>query len=178
MSNEIDQAVQRAFEAQEERHLTDAKSEWSAAVELSRQEANSLALARALRSQGEIERKLHDPEAARLHYEEAAALYRGLSDPLALAHTIRHLGDVYRESHLPELAQCCYREALEIYGAQPEAAPLEVANAIRCMAVLKSELGERDEARKLWEQAREIYTTAGVPDGVAESSARLARLAA
>ncbi len=127
---------------------------------------------------GETERKLHEPAAARLHYEEAVTRYRGLSDPLAFAHAIRHLGDVYHESHLPELAQPCYREALDVYRAHPEGATLDVANAMRSMALLKSELGERDEARQLWEEARELYISVGVPEGIAESSARLASLSA
>ena len=145
-------------------------------VELSRQQDDSLEFAWATRWLGEIERKLHEPVAARQHYEEAVALYRGLSDPLVFAHTVRHLGDVYHESHLPELAEPCYREALEVYRAHPETAPLDVGNAIRSMAVLKSELGERDEARKLWEEVRELYITVGVEAGIAEASARLSRL--
>lgn len=176
MSNEIEQAAERAFTAQNERRYDDAKREWTTVAALSRQQDNLPELAWATRWLGEIERKLHEPAAARLHYEEAVALYRGLSDPLVFAHTIRHLGDVYHESHLPELAEPCYREALEVYRAHPEAAPLDVANAIRSLAVLKSELGERDHARKLWQEARALYTTVGVQAGVAESSARLARL--
>ena len=176
MSNEIEQAAQRAFEAQNERRYDDAKREWTTVAELSRQQENIPELAWATRWLGEIERKLHDPAAARLHYEEAVKLYRGLSDPLVFAHTIRHLGDVYHESKLPELAEPCYREALEVYRAHTEAAPLDVANAIRSLAVLTSELGERDQARNLWEEARALYTTVGVQAGVAESLARLARL--
>ncbi len=176
MPNEINSTAQRAFAAQNERCYDEAKREWTSAVELSRQQNNTPELARALRGLGEIERKLHALEAARQHYEEAVGLSRGLSDPLVFAHTIRHLGDVYYESHLPERAEPCYREALQVYRAQPEAAPLDLANAIRSLAVLKSELAERHEARKLWEEARELYASVGVEAGIAESSARLARL--
>ncbi len=98
MSNEIEQAAQRAFEAQKERRYDDAKREWTTVAALSRQQDDIPELAWATRWLGEIERKLHNHAAARLHYEEAVKLYRGLSDPLVFAHTIRHLGDVYHES--------------------------------------------------------------------------------
>lgn len=178
MPNETDLAAQRAFAAQKERRYADAKREWTEVAELSRQRDDRAELAWAIRWLGEIERKLHNQAAARLHYEEAVKLYRGLSDPLVLAHTVRHLGDVYHELHLPKLAEPCYREALEIYRAHPEAAPLDVANAIRSMAVLKGELGERQEARKLWEEVQQRYSAAGVEAGITESSVRLAALAA
>jgi tetratricopeptide (TPR) repeat protein len=177
MPNEIEQTILRACVAQQESRLADARSEWRLAVELSREQDDRPQLARALRSLGEVERKLHDRSAARLHYEEAVALYRGLSEPLALAHTVRHLGDLYCESSLPELAQSCYHEAIEVYRAHPEAAPLDVANAIRSTAVLASERGETVRARKLWQEARELYRVAGIQEGIAESSARLAGLA-
>lgn len=178
MSEKTDDAAQRAFEAQKERRYAEAKREWTTVAELSRQQNDISELAWATRWLGEIERKQHNHDAARLHYEEAVKLYRGLSDPLVLAHTIRHLGDVYHEAHQPNLAEPCYREALEVYRAHPEAAPLDVANAIRSMALLKTELGERDEARALWEEVRQRYVAVGVDAGVAESSARLAGLAA
>lgn len=178
MSQEIKHAVEQAMKAQQERRLADANAAWTAAVELARAQDNKPELARALRSLGEVERKLHDGPAARLHYEEAVSVHRELGDPQAFAHTIRHLGDVYHDSGLPEMALRCYREALEVYRAHPETAPLDLANAIRSMAVLKSELQERDEARLLWEEARGLYQSAGVEAGVTESNARLVRLQA
>jgi len=123
-----------------------------------------------------VNRKLHDNAAARQHYEEAVALYRKHGDRLALAHTVRHLGDVYQEGHHPELAEPCYREALELYRSCADVPPLDLANAIRSMAVLKGENGETAQARALWQEAQSLYAQVNVPQGVAESSARLARL--
>jgi tetratricopeptide (TPR) repeat protein len=104
-------------------------------------------------------------------------LYRRLDDPLALAHTVRHLGDVYHHEQELALAEPCYRQALDLYRAHPEAAPLDVANAVRSMAVLKGDAGATDEARQLWEEAKQLYTATGIEAGVAESSRRLAELA-
>ncbi len=178
MPQEIDLAIGRAMKAQQERRLADARSAWSDAVELSRQQDNQPELARALRSLGEVERKLHDGPGARLHYEEAVTVCRRVSDPLAFAHTIRHLGDVYHDSDISEMALRCYREALEVYRAHPGAAPLDLANAIRSMAVLTAELNELHLARALWEEAQELYSSVGVQAGIDESNRRLAALKA
>lgn len=172
----IDQLVEQAAEAQKQRRFSEAKRCWENAVDLLRQQSDALALARALRSLGETERKLHDAAAARLHYEQAVTLYRALSDPLAFAHTVRHLGDVYLDLRLPELAQRCHLEALEVYRAHPEAAPLDVANAVRSMALVKSERGATQDALELWKEAKRLYATTGVESGVAECSRWLARL--
>ena len=96
---------------------------------------------------------------------------------MKLAHTARHPGDVYRENGHSELARPCYEEALALYRAHPEAAPLDVANAIRSMAVLKHDSDERPAARALWIEARELYAAEGIDAGVAECDRRLGQLA-
>lgn len=178
MSDQTRTLIERAQQAQRERRFADARSAWISAIELLRRENTELELAGALRSLGEVERKLHDRDAARRHYEESVALYRRLNEPIAFAHTLRHLGDVYREAALPDMAEPCYREALDIYHRHPETAPLDLANAIRSFAVLKTAQGENQEAIGLWEQARRLYADMQVDAGITESSEQLARLAA
>ncbi len=177
MSDAVNQLMQRGAEAKRSQRYADARQDLLQAIGLLRQQPASVELAQALRLLGEVERKLHDNAAARQHYEEAVALYRENADRLALAHTVRHLGDLYQEGHHPELAEPCYREALELYRACADAPPLDLANAIRSMAVLKSETGETQQARTLWQEARDLYAQVNVAQGVAESSARLTRLA-
>ena len=99
-------------------------------------------LARALRNLGELERRLF-PGAAREHYEQAVAIFREVGDPLKLAHTVRHLGDVHHEAGRGELAEPCYREALALYRNHEPRQPLNLANAIRSLAVLEGETGLR-----------------------------------
>ncbi len=69
----------------------------------------------------------------------------------------------------------CYTEALRLYRATPDVPPLDVANAIRVMAVLRDEQGASSEALSLWEEAGAIYASLGVQAGVAETKARMAR---
>ena len=133
--------------------------------------------ARRLKQEGEQARRAGDRVSAQRLYEEAVALQRTLDDPLELAHTIRHLGDVLHDARQPAFAEPYYLEALAIYRAHPAAPPLNLANAIRSHAVLKHEVGERDAARRLWEEAARLYQQANVGEGVAESAGWAARLA-
>jgi hypothetical protein len=86
------------------------------------------------------------------------------------------VGDIHREAGHPELGESCYQEALALYGRHKETPPLELANAIRGLAILKCDAGEADVARALWEEARDLYEAVNVAAGVAESNSRLAQL--
>jgi tetratricopeptide (TPR) repeat protein len=107
----------------------------------------------------------------------AVARLRKVDDPLRLAHAVRHLGDAYYYAGRVSLADSCYIEALLIYRRHERTPPLDLANAIRSFAVLKDHVGATEEAKRLWEEARELYVTINVTSGVAESAARLALLA-
>jgi tetratricopeptide (TPR) repeat protein len=111
-----------------------------------------------------------------VRYTLAVAFVRIRNDPLVLAHRVRHLGDAYRRLGRATLAEPCYVEALSIYRQHKQANPLDLANAVRGFAVLKQEMGAVTEARRLWQEAHDLYVTAAVPAGVAESAARLAAL--
>lgn len=151
------------------------RAELIEAVERCRVAGQPVALAKALRELGEMERR-QDRVSARQHYEDAVATYRGTGEILGLAHTVRHLGDVYYSEGHSDLAEPCFLEALGLYRNCSQTPPLDLANAIRSLAVLKSECGEVNGARALWEEARSLYESVGVTPGVDESSRRLASL--
>jgi tetratricopeptide (TPR) repeat protein len=121
---------------------------------------------------------LRQADAARSHYEEAVAIHRAEGDAVKLAHAVRHLADVHREQGRAGLAESCYDEALDLYGGDARTTPLELANAIRGLALVKDGAGEAEQASALWERAKDLYAAAEVQAGVAESSRRLAALAA
>jgi tetratricopeptide (TPR) repeat protein len=175
MSESSDDRVRQASQARKEHRLADAKRDLMAAVDLCRKAGTPVELARALTGLGQIERDLQEIEAARDHYEEAVAIYRAEGDALKLAHAIRHLGDIHRNEGHRELAEPCYREALNLYRSR-ETPPLDLANAIRGFAILQDDAGEVNEARSLWNEARELYAAVNVEAGVAESTRRLAVL--
>lgn len=146
------------------------------AVELSRSSGEPLELARALCGLGQIERDLHSYETAKQHYAEAFVLYVEEGDTLRMAHAARHLGDIYLDEGNPNLAQSCLQEALQLYRDHESAPRLDLANAIRSMAILKEALGDRAEAKSLWEETQALYTAVKVKEGVAESGRRIAAL--
>jgi hypothetical protein len=86
-----------------------------------------------------------------------------LNDPLALAHTIRHVADIHRVQGNPQLAEPCYDEALGLYRANAATPPLDLANAIRGLALLKND-------KALWAEARDLYASLDVQAGVDECS--------
>jgi len=129
--------------------------------------------AHVLRELGELARNQHDPDTAQVQYEQAVALLRNSDDRLKLAHTIRHLGDIHAGRHHWYQADRCFVEALEIYRSHPSPGLLDFANAIRAYAALKAEIGQRNEARALWAEARELYEAEGIAAGVEECSRRL-----
>ena len=111
-----------------------------------------------------------------LKYTLAVSLARALGDPLTLAHSVRHLADAYRRLGQAELAEPSYQEALSIYREHQKAKPLDLANALRGLAILKESAGARTDARRLWQEAHDLYEKVDVTSGVAESAARLAAL--
>lgn len=131
---------------------------------------DKLARAQELKLRGELARR-RDGAMARLCYEEAVGLFREVDEPLVLAHTIRHLGDVYQEQGRPDLAEPCYHEAIGLYRSHGDGLSLDLANALRSLAVFKWE-----QTRALWEEVRDLYTTLSIEAGIKESTARVAVL--
>ncbi len=175
--SDADKLLTQAFEARRENRLADAERNLIQAVDLCRNADVRAKLAKALTGLGQIERDLHRDHAARQHYEEAAAIYRAEGDALRLAHTVRHLGDIHQDAGRLELAEPCYREALDLYRSREATPPLDLANALRGLALLKDAAGEAEQASLLWAEERDLYSAVNVKEGVAESSRRLALLA-
>lgn len=130
---------------------------------------------RVLKDLGRSERSAGELEAARSLYEEAALLCRAEGHGVLLAHTLRHLGDINREVGRLDVAERCYDEALGIYRDEIRRRPLDVANALRSVALLREDQARGDQAQALWEEARELYADVGIQEGVDECCAHLAR---
>ena len=176
MSDTAQTLMERAAHARREDRLEAARRDLVDAVALARAAGAREDLIAALKALGQIERDLGRHDAALVLYEEAVGLCRGAIDPLQLAHTVRHLGDIHLDAGRLEAAEPCFREALALYRGHGHAPPLELANAIRPLARLRERTGDMAEAVRLWSEARDLYMIARVEQGVAESTARLARL--
>jgi tetratricopeptide (TPR) repeat protein len=176
MNELTEQALKLMIEANRARledRPDDAYRDYAAAVELCRQSGARRELIRALKGLGQIERDMNRGAAALPLYEEAVAISREEDDLLILAHTLRHVGDIHRDAGRAELAESNYLQALTIYRSNEHTQPLDLANAIRPLAILKDDAGEVEEAKQLWTEARDLYAAVNVQEGVSESSQRL-----
>ena len=165
-----------ATEAERQQAIARFHGYLSEAVSLLRAAGATRELVGALGKLGHAEENAGRVDAALACYEEAVTVARGAHHRLPLAHALRHLGDLHRKAGRLAAAEDCYTEALALYGAQEEPPPLDYANALRPMAILKEELGQVDEARTLWQRARELYGVASIEAGVAECTDHLTRL--
>lgn len=166
----------RADQAWHEHRRDDARRDLHEAIARARAAGEGQELAQSLAALGEIEREDGNLVEAMACYEEIVTLDLAHDDRLGVAEALCHLGDIHRQNDCPDLAGMCYQEATEIYAVHPAAPPHDIANALRSFAMHKQEVGEVDEARILWQSARNIYSALGVEQGVRECDARLGDL--
>ena len=132
-------------------------------------------LVQALRALSEVERDLgHNDEALKL-YEEGVAVCREVGDPLLVAHTIGTGAAASRRG------ACRRRRAVLPRGAGTLSRPRECSSAgcrQRGTAAgdTQEDAGDTEAARRLWEEALDLYEACGVQAGVDECSERLTRL--
>lgn len=122
-----------------------------------------------------------DQDAGRLdvatqRYAQAAELSRRPPVSPRLPHVLRHLGMLqFRARNLLAAISCC-EEAVQIRRGEEGTPPLEMANTLRPLALIREAEGRTAEAAALWEEAATLYAAAGVESGVRESRAHLAAL--
>jgi tetratricopeptide (TPR) repeat protein len=150
-------------------HPEEARALFVDAAAMSRANDARRELVEALKGIAQIDRDLGRRADALPSYEEAVDVCRGIGDPLLLAHTLRHLADLHHDDARDDLAEPLYAEALALYRAS-DAPPLDLANALRSLAIIKN-------SEELWEEAFHLYVATNVPPGVAETALRLANLA-
>jgi tetratricopeptide (TPR) repeat protein len=174
MTETLSDLLNQAHRARRESLEGDADALLARAVALARETDDRNGLGRVLAALGQRARDRRETEAAIAHYEAAAAIARTEDDMFAVAHRLRHVGDLHLERDRHDLAEQFYAEALALYRSRPGAQPLDVANTLRPMAILRERHGN---AAPLWREARDLYAQAGVEAGVAEATRRLGEAA-
>ena len=137
--------------------LTKARDELVKAVALCREGADPVELAQALHLLANLEHDMRRDDSALTLWLEAVAILREADNPLQLAHKVRHVGDLHRHCGRLDDAGACYEEAAVLYRTHDKPGSLNYANAIRPMALLNEQLGDRKQALALWREARELY---------------------
>jgi tetratricopeptide (TPR) repeat protein len=150
-------ALERGETARREKRPAEARAAFGEASALFRMDGSQTELAHALTRQAQIERD-EGLFAKALDYQlEALAIQRTLDDRKRLAHIVRHVGDILQDDGRHAEADPYYGEMLNIYRTEPDAPPLEFANAIRSAALHNEHLGNTEKARLLWQEARDRY---------------------
>lgn len=127
-------------------------------------------------AEGRQARARGDLGAARSSYASAASLYRHGNEPLTYAHTIRHVADICQEQSDFDDAKPLYEESIEIYRSSLHTKVLDLANALRPYALLNEAQGNLETATRLWEEARQLYSSLRLEAGVSECSEHLRKL--
>ena len=130
----------------------------------------------ALTGQGKAARDDGHFTQAQQYYADALTLSRTQNVPLRTAHIARHLGDLYRESGFVQQAEPLLVDAISLYRENLHTRVLDLANALRPLALLKTAQGDTKGARSLWQEAQVLYAAINVEAGVAECSEHLAKL--
>ena len=151
------EALERGNRARREKRPDDARTAFAEAADLFRRLEAPADLVHALTRQAQIERDGGFFDKALEYQLQALAVSRTLNDRKTLAHVIRHAGDIFQASSRHGEADPCSREMLYLYRSAADVAPLEMANAIRSVALHKEYAGDKIAARLLWQEARERY---------------------
>jgi tetratricopeptide (TPR) repeat protein len=168
---DADKLYAQVWQLRREGQLPEALAITTDALAAARQGGNAKSLARVLCVMGQIERDRGREEDAAACYLEAANIYRGLGEQEGLAYAVRHACDILRELGRLAEAEPLGAEGLAAYRAL-NAPPLDLANMLRVCALLKEDLGDAAEAKRLWAEAGALYQTARVDAGVEEAKRR------
>lgn len=174
---ELNEHLRLAVEARRAARPEEAWQHLVAAETITRSTGRRRALVTTLAGMAQLYRDAGDAASALPLFEEAITHCQQLRDPHLLAHALRHLGEVHLDLRHFDRAQQHLREALDLYRTQPGAAPLDLANAVRPLAICLGRQGADDESRELWVEARDVYASLSLEAGVAECDAAIARLA-
>lgn len=108
-------------------------------------------------------------------YEEAAESFQAEQQPARWAHALRHAAEFALRAGDGVTSLREARMVIEYYRSTPPTT-LEMANALRVMAMAEAAAGETDNAMEHWNEARRLYREAGIADGVLEADRHVALL--
>jgi tetratricopeptide (TPR) repeat protein len=143
--------------ARREQRLTDSKADFAAAAAWYEAHGPVQMQVHSLTRQAQIERDLGSYDAAIEFQQKALQLQREIGRE-GLPHVVRHLADILDDAGRHQEASPYYAEMESLYRNSPETPPLEMANAVRSLAVHSERVGDKERARQLWLEARELYS--------------------
>lgn len=123
-----------------------------------------------------IEMDCKNPESAINHSNKSVEHYSKANDPDRLAHSLRHNADILRKLGKLKESEINYLTSLELYNAIENMHPGDLANAYQGLALLREKMNSKDEAIKLWQKVKTIYTKTQYNDGIDYSNKMIKKL--
>jgi tetratricopeptide (TPR) repeat protein len=160
-----------------ERRLEDAGSAFREALKLCGRDDDPRLVAELHAELAYVEHALHDEQSAEADYRKATEMFQTLRDPYRTAHNMRHLADILRETGRPKEAAPYYSESIDFFRKSGEY-PLQLANALRGLALTQGDLQDFAGSLQSWAEANALYQMVSVDAGVAESRRRIDELMA
>ncbi|GAA3769446.1 hypothetical protein [Terriglobus aquaticus] len=125
--------------------------------------------AEALVGVAQARRDAGDRTGAAIYYAEAITLFRTANNTTELAHALRHAAEVRSEMKEYGVAGTQIEEAIRLYrSTEVESESLDLANALRVSA-----LNNERQAHSQWLEAKLLYASQNVTDGVREAEEHL-----
>ena len=165
--------MEKGWAARREGDLLRAREYLTEAIALLKQQDHHHALVTALGRLGHVEMDAKNWDAAQTCYEAAIEQCQLQGDVAGQAHKTRHLGDVFRHRNQPDQAASCYEAALALYRSLASPPILDLANAIRMVALSQEHQQNLGVARKSWQEAHALYAQLGLQEGMEEADQHL-----
>ena len=142
--------------ARREKRFADARADFAVAADWYATHGPIRMQVHALTRQAQIERDVGNYEAA-VGFQQTALQLQRDTGPEGLPHVVRHLADILDDAGRHRDASPYYAEMEKLYRNSSATPPLEMANAIRSLAVHAERIGDKKRAEQLWVEARDRY---------------------
>lgn len=101
--------------------------------------------------------------------------YKKTKNQSKIAHSIRHLADVQFQLGQLNKAEKNYQLSINLYRTIGSS-HLDLANALRGFAILLEKKDKLREAKKVWEETKELYQKCDIVAGIQEADDKLENL--
>ncbi|MDX1629753.1 MAG: tetratricopeptide repeat protein [Fulvivirga sp.] len=175
-TEKIKALLEQGWIARREDDYHDAQQIATEAYKLCEEHRLKEPFAKVLKFQAQIDHDTDNLRDALTNYEKALDIFRQLKERDREAHTLRHMGDIYRE--LDELikAESYYNDALDLYRNNKETNPIDLANTLRGLALIREQKPDESNEIALWEEALELYRDVNIQAGVDECLQKIEQL--
>jgi hypothetical protein len=139
MTEKFKDLFAEGYRARRENRLPASRAIFLDGVRKASEDGDRPSLAEAFCGLAQAEDDIGNCEAAQHHYANAAVLYRQVGPPKLLACAIQHEADLLMKMSKPAEAEPLYLEAEAIYRQEGEESPLDLANTLRGLALIRGQ---------------------------------------